>query len=70
MVEMLDNERIYLYQWQAQEGSKIDGTWKLIRKMSEYNRSLYDNDGTENGLPYPLLFTPDFEKYLIFNFGT
>lgn len=59
MLEVMENDRIFLYEWDAGHNS-----WKLIRRMVDYP-SYIEKDSINQKL-----MTPDFSKYLNFNNDT
>ena len=54
MLETLENDRIFLYEW-------IDGKWKMIRRMVKYPAAI------ENFSLGQTLMTPNFHFYLDFD---
>jgi hypothetical protein len=74
LLEILDEDRKYLYSWSNQKGSDdpvtCNGEWVLIRNISEYDIMSYGNPESDDGVAYPVLMNPSFTKMLYFNNGT
>lgn len=58
MFEELENDRCFLYQWQAEEAGSTTGKWKLVRKLVGFPTDL------EAHHCYRSIHSPDLQHYV------